>query len=255
MPDGRRRRYSPDVSLRALVQFPAAALATLVSWVMIFLLSARGRPLAAYEWVRWWARVLEAVTGVRHEVVGIENIPQASACVVISNHCSHVDGPLLILALPAPIYFVIKQELTRIPVWGATALRVGFIAVDRSDSMRSRRQLESAAEAVRGGRWVAVFAEGTRSRNGELLPFKKGGFRLAVDAQVPILPVAVNRSRRLMPKGALAARPGTVEIVIGQAIPTAGLSRGSVPELAARTRRAIADMRRRDPDFVDEGPG
>jgi 1-acyl-sn-glycerol-3-phosphate acyltransferase len=99
---------------------------------------------------------------------------------------------------------------------------------------------------------VLVFAEGTRSRKPSMLPFKKGGFHLAVDAQVPILPVAVNRSRRLLPKGAMIPRPGTIHVHVGEPIATQGLGKEHVDELLRRTRAAITEMRRLDPDFAED---
>jgi 1-acyl-sn-glycerol-3-phosphate acyltransferase len=149
---------------------------------------------------------------------------------------------------------VIKKELTRIPLWGYAALKVGFISVDRSDSERARVEMARAVDCIRMGRRVLVFAEGTRSPDGHLQAFKKGGLHLAVDAQVPILPVAVNGSFRLLPKGAPAIRPGRIEVAVGRPITTAGLTKDDVPALVEQTREAILALRRRDPDFV-EGAG
>lgn len=242
--------------LRVLV-YPFAvvvmALMTGVAAVSILVLTTFA-PKRSYAPVYWWARVLLGIFGVRYRVVGRENAPPDQPYVVISNHSSHMDGPTVILAVPRPVYFVIKKELTKIPVWGWTALRVGFIAVDRSDPATARKQMKRAAETIRSGRWVLVFPEGTRSPDDRLMRFKKGGFHLAVDAQVPILPVAVNGSRSILPKGKLIPRPGTIEVVIGEPIPTAGRGKEDVGELVAETRRAIAQGRRRDPTFVPDEP-
>ncbi len=228
------------------LQVLAAVVATLITSVATALLTLAKRPSAVYEWVRWWCRVLQLVTGVRYTVSGLENVPAGSPCVVISNHCSHIDGPALILALPHRLCFVIKKELARIPVWGAMALRIGFIPIDRSDVVGSTRRLEMAVEAIRAGRTIAVFPEGTRSRGDGMLPFKKGGVHLAVDAQVPILPVAINGSRCLLPRGALSPRPGSIEIVIGRPISTAGLGKDRVNALVAEAREVIVGMRREE---------
>jgi 1-acyl-sn-glycerol-3-phosphate acyltransferase len=124
------------------------------------------------------------------------------------------------------------------------ALRIGFIPIDRSDVVGSTRRLGRAVEAIRAGRSIALFPEGTRSGGDDMLPFKKGGFHIAVDAQVPILPVAINGSRGLSPSGALLPRPGSIEIVIGPPIPTAGLGKAQVSALVAEARRVIAGMRK-----------
>jgi 1-acyl-sn-glycerol-3-phosphate acyltransferase len=241
-----------DVRVPTPFQYLTGALVTLLLGPPIIALSLLGLAReAVYDMVRLWCRILHLVTRVRFRVQGLENVPAEGSYVVISNHCSHLDGPTLIRALPHPIYFVIKRELTRIPLWGQAVVKVGFIAIDRTDSDKARRQLRRAVDAVRYGRRVLVFAEGTRSRSDSMLPFKKGGFHLAVDAQVPILPVAVNGSRRLLPKGQAGARPGLIDVVVGTPIPTNGAGKDQVPELLDRTRAAITAMRRQDPAFPD----
>ncbi len=236
--------------LRAAGQHGAMWLATGVLGPAVFLLSLVGLRLAAYRLVALWCRLLHLVTGARFRVEGLERVPPDGPYVVISNHSSHLDGPTMILALPHPVFFVIKKELTWLPVWGQAVSMLGFIAVDRGDSARARARLERAVAAVRAGRHVLVFPEGTRCPDDGMLPFKKGGFHLAVAAGAPILPIAVNRSRRLMPKGAPASLAGTVEILVGEPIPTAGLGPEQVDELLVRTRQAIVELRRRDPDFT-----
>lgn len=235
----------------AAFQYPIGVLATLVIAPLAALFGMLGLDRVCYAQVRAWAWMLHASTGVRSRAVGLEHVPTRGSYVVISSHTSHLDGPAIAHTLPHPVYFVIKQELTRIPVWGYAVVKVGFIAVDRSNSEQARCQMERAVEAIRGGRRVLVFAEGTRSPDGHLQPFKKGGFHLAVKAQVPILPVAVNGSHKLLPKGAPAALPGCVEVAVGQPIATDGLTCDDVPDLIARTRAAILELRHRDPDFID----
>jgi 1-acyl-sn-glycerol-3-phosphate acyltransferase len=225
------------------LQFLAAVVVTLITSLATVLLTLADRPRAAYDWVRWWCRVLQRVTGLRYTVAGLENVPADSPCVVISNHCSYIDGPALVLAMPHPVCFVIKKELLRIPLWGAIAVRVGFIPIDRSDAIGASRRLGRAVEAIRAGRTIALFPEGTCSPGDDMLPFKKGGFHLAVEAQVPILPVAINGSRDVWPRGTLSPRPGSFEIVIGQPIPTAGLGKAQVSALVAEARRVITEMR------------
>lgn len=235
----------------AAFQYSVGVLATLVIAPLAALLAMLGLNRASYAQVRAWAWVLHAATGVRSRAVGLEHVPAAGSYVVISSHTSHLDGPAVALTLPHPVYFVIKQELTRIPVWGFAAVKVGFIAVDRSNSEQARCQMARAIDTIRAGRRVLVFAEGTRSPDGHLQEFKKGGFHLAIDAQVPILPVAVNGSQRLLPKGALAALPGPLEVAVGRPISTAGLTSDDVPALIATTREAVLALRRHDPDFAE----
>jgi len=235
----------------AVYQYTAGVLATLWFASLAILFAVLGLDRATYAQVRGWARVLHAAAGIRTRAAGLDNVPPAGPYVVISSHTSHLDGPAIALALPHPVYFVIKKELAQIPLWGHAALKIGFIAVDRSDSEQARREMARAIDAIRAGRRVLVFPEGTRSPDGHLHAFKKGGFHLAVDAQVPILPVAVNGSYRLFPKGAPAARPGRIEVAIGEPIPTAGLTKDDVGALLEKTREAVLGLRRRDPDFFE----
>jgi 1-acyl-sn-glycerol-3-phosphate acyltransferase len=238
------------VRLLAPIQYLVLLLGTLVIASLAILFGVLGWDRATYAQVWAWAWLLLASSAVRVRAHGLEHVPDGPY-LIISNHSSHLDGPALARALPHPVYFVIKKELTRIPLWGQAAVKVGFIAVDRGDSERARRQMSEAIQAVRAGRRVLVFAEGTRSPDGRLQPFKKGGFHLAVDAQVPILPVAVNGSHRLLPKGSPFVRPGFVDVVVAEPIPTAGLTKDDLPELMDRTREGVLSARRRDPTFLE----
>lgn len=233
------------------LQFIVMAFATMVTGVVIFCLSSLGKQERAYGMVRWWCRVLHFITATRYEVQGLENVPKGPY-LIISNHSSHLDGPGLIVTLPDPVRFVIKKGLAQIPVWGWTATRVGFIAIDRSRSKAAQETLRRVVSTIREGRHILVFAEGTRSKDDRLHTFKKGGFHMAVEAGVPILPVAINGSRRLLPKGALSPKPGAVNVVVTAPIETEGLAKEDLPDLMARTREAILAGRRLDPDFVDD---
>jgi len=234
-------------------QFLIMALVTVVVSWLIFFWSSLGMQLKAYEVVRWWCRILHWITATRYEIQGLENVPEGPY-LVISNHSSHLDGPGLIVTLPDPIYFVIKKSLAQIPVWGWTARRVGFIAIDRSRTKEAQEALKGVVSKVHEGLHVLVFAEGTRSPDLRLQRFKKGGFHLAIDAGVPILPVAINGSGTLLPKGAPSPKPGTVHVVVGAPISTEGVEKDDLLDLMAQTREAILRGRRLDPDFVDDEP-
>lgn len=234
---------------RLPLQYLTAGVMTAFCAPVILWRSLRGRRRAAYEPVRWWCQAMLGVAGVGSRVEGAGNLPPDGRCVLVANHCSHLDGPVLICSLPLPIYFVIKSELARVPVWGPATLRVGFIAVDRRDSTQARLELGRAVEAIRGGRTVLVFPEGTRSPDGRLHRFKKGGFHLAVDAGVPVVPVSVNRSADLLPKSAWWSHSGTVEVIVHPPVETATLDRDDVPSLTETVRHVIDAGRRHDPAY------
>ncbi len=223
-----------------LVILAVMVVTTLVAASAIIVLGGLGATRAAFATTRLWCRMLLGTTGVTLRIHGLGNLPDDSALVVISNHTSHYDGPALLLALPLDLHIVIKQELVRIPLWGQAAVALGFIPIDRGNSEAARRRMARAVETVRRGRTVLVFAEGTRSPHGSLQRFKKGGFHLAVDARVPIVPVTINGSHAILPKGSWLPRPGTMEIHVGEPIPTAGLGKDDVDRLLEAVRTTIA---------------
>ena len=239
--------------MRLLIPFKIllVVLATCFAMVWIVFFNLFNRPITSYKVVIWWSRLLYSLAGVKVESQGLDKVPKGSY-LVMSNHSSHLDGPGLLMTLPHPIYFVIKKELTKIPIWGTAAKRVGFIVIDRANTAEAKKTLAEAEAVIHRGRHVLFFPEGTRARDHRLHRFKKGGFHMAVGAQVPILPLAVNGSRKLLPKGTHLPKPGVVHIVVGDPIPTSGLTRDDIPALAEKTRAAIRELRRLDPDFVDD---
>lgn len=236
-----------------LIPFKAGivAMTTLFALIWITFFNFLGRPTTAYNGVIWWSRTLYFLAGIAIKTEGLGRVPDGPY-LIMSNHSSHLDGPGLLMTLPHPIYFVIKKELARIPVWGTAAKQAGFIIIDRSNSTQAKATLAKAESIIQHGRHVLFFPEGTRARDHRLHRFKKGGFHMAVGAQVPILPVAVNGSRKLLAKGTHLPESGEVQIVVGEPIPTEGLTKADLPELAETVRGAIVELRRRDPDFVDD---
>lgn len=189
-------------------------------------------------WIRWILRTYS----VRVEVEGLEHVPTRAPVVFMSNHQSLVDIAAIIDTLPPSVSwrFVAKKELVRVPIFGWCLVTTGQIIIDRSHRERAVASLRRAAERIRGGASVIVFPEGTRSPDGSLRPFKSGPFHLAVEAQVPVIPITVSGSQRITPKGSLAVRPGTVKIVFGKPIPTRGITTAERGQLKARVREAIA---------------
>ena len=185
--------------------------------------------------LRTWARRLLEVTGLPVEVRGLDRLPPA-ACVYAANHASFVDIWVLVARLPGSVRFVAKRELYRIPIFGWALRATGQIPMDRRDREAAARSYRSAAGVVRGGRSVIVFVEGTRSRDGRLSEFKKGGFVLAIEAGVPLVPVYLRGTHAAMPRGSLWLRRRPVALVAGEPIPTAGLTYDDRGTLLARVR-------------------
>jgi 1-acyl-sn-glycerol-3-phosphate acyltransferase len=191
----------------------------------------------AWNFAKARARTLAWLLGLDVRVHGLEHVAAGGPFVFTPNHQSHLDILVLLGFLPGPTRFAAKRELWRHPVVGAVLDTLGMVPVDRDHPERAIDALDRAADD-RGS--LVIFPEGTRSRTGQLRPFKKGAFVLAIASGLPVVPVVCRGTRRLMPRGSqLAVVPGTVEIVIEAPIPTAGLGYDDRDALAARVREAI----------------
>jgi 1-acyl-sn-glycerol-3-phosphate acyltransferase len=192
----------------------------------------------AIVWIaRHWIGWIFATCGIRVRAEGLERIRATPAAIYMSNHQSVVDIGAIVLSLPVSWRFVAKRELTYIPFFGWALALSDQIVIDRGNRRRSVESLRRAAQRVRAGVNVIIFPEGTRSPDGSLQPFKSGGFHLALDAQVPVVPVTVSGSRRLTPKRSLQVRSGEVKVVYGEPIPTAGMTVRD----RERLKRMVAD--------------
>jgi len=151
----------------------------------------------------------------------------------------------LAATLPGSVRMVAKQELAKIPLLGRAMVTAGHLMIDRAHPARALEAYKDAAELIRGGMSALLFAEGTRSRTGELLPFKNAPFGLAIAAQVPVVPVYVGHTFEIMPKGRFFLRPRPIRIVIGDPISTAGMTVEQRQELRDRVHAAILALKAR----------
>ena len=209
---------------------------------MVAIPLSRGRYMTPMA--QMWANQLLALCGVRVEVVGPPEPLDAPAYLVMSNHSSHFDVPSIYSCPPIHMHPVAKQELGSIPFFG-WALKAGAaIMIDRKNPERAHASIEAAAQAIRRGRSVLMFPEGTRTPTEELGTLKKGAFHLALAARVPVLPVAVLGSRHVLPSGDWKIRPGKVQVRYGRAIPTVDLPDGEAGRvrLMSEFRAAIAAL-------------
>jgi len=201
-------------------------------------------PEIAREAPKTWARAILRAARVEVELVGREHLASGGPAVLVANHESWFDVFALVAHLPVDYRFVGKIELTRIPLFGAAWQAAGHIAVDRGDRQRAIASLDHAGEVLRRDRAVVVmFPEGTRSPDGNLLPFKKGAFVLAAQAGVPLIPAGIGGSREVMEKGSFRIRPGTVRIAFGPPVPTDGCGVERRDELLIKCRDQVERLR------------
>jgi 1-acyl-sn-glycerol-3-phosphate acyltransferase len=188
---------------------------------------------------RQWANGLVRFWGVHLGVFGAEHMDTAASYVVVSNHLSWADIVVLFIALPTTPGFLAKRELLRVPFLAAALRSGGHVIIDRGRRASAVQALHRAAEEIRGGKTVLVFPEGTRGDSDTIGEFKKGGFHLARDAKVPILPVGVRGSRAVFPRDGLLIHPGRVEVHIGAPVPADEVERTPVDQLVARVRSDV----------------
>jgi 1-acyl-sn-glycerol-3-phosphate acyltransferase len=207
---------------------------------MIFLQIIRRR-LWLYPLCLWGARAWLKACGVRVKVKGAENLEEGKGYVFISNHRSYLDTATLFGFTGRRIGLVAKNELLKVPILGPGMSFVNIIAIDRTNAESARLSMQKAKDVIDNGYSFGVFAEGTRAMPGELLPFKKGAFHLAMQTQAPVVPVAIKVSDSLMGKRTGVAYSGTIEIVFLEPVETKGLSvENDLMDLLVQTRNAIA---------------
>jgi 1-acyl-sn-glycerol-3-phosphate acyltransferase len=203
-------------------------------------LRVRHRPGGVYDWATvGWSRWILWGAGTPVRTTGLEHVPRGTPVVYAANHSSMFDIWALAAVLPGSVRFVAKQDLRRVPVIGAAMVRAGHVLIDRSVKSRALEAYASAAAQIHRGVSAIVFPEGTRSRSGELLPFKNAPFALAIVAQVPVIPVYVHRTCEILPAGAWRLRPQPIDVVVGPPIATAGLGPEDRQRVRDLTRAAI----------------
>jgi 1-acyl-sn-glycerol-3-phosphate acyltransferase len=194
------------------------------------------------EYARIWSGWILRSLGIPLTVVGRERLVPGTTYVLMSNHQSVFDIFALFRGVDHPLRMVAKRVLFWIPILGWSMWMCGFIPIDRSNRESAIRSLDRAARRIRSGVSVLVFPEGTRSRDGTLQPFKKGGFMLALKAGVPVVPVVVLGTDAIMEKGSLRVGRAEVEVRIGQPIVVQGRGPESRDRLMAEVRRAMIDL-------------
>jgi 1-acyl-sn-glycerol-3-phosphate acyltransferase len=235
-------------AFRSLLTYVAVSLYIVLMGPPVLLIAlSTGRPILLYQVGRGGVRLGLWLSGITVEIRHPENILLGRAAVYAVNHTSNVEPPILFAAL-SRLYprmrILYKAELRKLPILVRAFDLAGFIPLERGNRDQSLPAIERAADALGDGNSFLIFPEGTRSRTGELLPFKKGGFIMALKGRAPIVPVAIRGARDAMKKGSLIIRPVHVTVSFGSPIETAGLTMEDRDVLIAQARSAVAALLR-----------
>lgn len=189
---------------------------------------------------KMWAQWVIWSTGIQYDVTGLENLEQENKYIFMSNHESALDILLCVACIPCKIVFLAKKELFRIPVFGWAMQAAGMIKIDRQNPERARKSVDEAVHRlIHSSFSTLIYPEGTRSETGDLLPFKKGGFILAIRSQLPIVPVTIIGAGDVLSKGSFTINQGQIKIIINKPIPTWNLEVNNKEELIESCRNTI----------------
>lgn len=192
----------------------------------------------------WAVRCGCRFLGIRVQVSGLERLDPATPYVFMSNHQSFLDGPLLAAAIPRPVRIILKKSVFRVPVLGVGMRYIGFVPVDRKGAKGGQKSIHRAAGLMREkGYSFLVFPEGTRSLDGRIRAFRRGGFFLALEGMAPIAPMTIKGTFALMPKGQWYARKGAVQVDFHDPISVTGFTADTIGELMERVHGAIVSSR------------
>lgn len=187
-----------------------------------------------------WSRLCAFCTPIWVKVKGRENIDKKQSYIVVSNHQSHYDIFVIYGWMMMDIRWVMKKELRKVPFIGYACEKIGHVIIDRSDHQKAIESINAAKKSLVNGTSVMFFPEGTRSKDGSIGNFKKGAFYLAIDLKLPILPVTIKGTRKILPSGTMNLFPGGAEMIIHEPIPTTGYSERNMQDLMRKTREIIA---------------
>ncbi|MFL6337479.1 MAG: lysophospholipid acyltransferase family protein [Pyrinomonadaceae bacterium] len=220
--------------------WPLVALYTVLMGTLSLACSPFDRRGRLQHWcASTWSRLIARTALLAVQVRGAEHLREGESYVFLSTHQSWMDIPVMLGYLPRQLRIAAKREVFQIPFLGWHMRRSGQIPINRGSTVESIESLRRAAHRLGGGVSAFLFPEGTRTRDGSLQPLKKGGFRLAVESGLPIVPVTIKGTRGAMPRGSMILRAGPVVMHLDPPIPTAGLADADLPALIEQVREAM----------------
>jgi 1-acyl-sn-glycerol-3-phosphate acyltransferase len=199
-------------------------------------------PRLALYFTKILDRIVLFLAGVRLKVRGLEKLNHNCGCVYVGNHKSHVDAAAVFRTVPGDVRFLIKKEAFRIPLVSFAFRTMGMIEVDRSNPEASSRSIDRAVSEIQAGRSVILFPEGTRSRQANILPSKKGAFVLAIKAQAPVVPFTLIGAEQALPPDTILLRGGDVDLIFHDPIETTGLDHEDRAQLLQEAERRVASV-------------
>jgi len=198
------------------------------------------RDILASSTASKWARFLLKLAGAKVTVTGAENVPEDRAVLFVSNHQGNFDIPILLGCIDKPMAFIAKIEMLKMPIISNWMKHMNCVFMDRSDMRQSLRVMNDATKYLKQGYSMSVFPEGTRSKGNSMGEFKAGSLRIAVKANVPIVPVTIKGSYKLMEQNGFIIKPAQVEVVIAEPIETIGLTKEQINSLHEEVRTIIS---------------
>ena len=205
--------------------------------IIVSFFTRTGNPV--HNVARIWGQTILLISRVHVRVIGLSNIQPDKSYIYMANHQSNFDIPVLLGYLPVQFRWLAKAELFRIPVFGRAMLGAGYVKIDRFNQKSAFESISTAARRLKDGVSVMIFPEGTRSRDGSIRKFKKGGFFMAIESGVPIIPVILRGTWPIMAKSSLRINRGDVEMEIAEPIDTTGYSMETKQELMEAVRTVI----------------
>lgn len=233
-----------------------AHIATVVTSLWLRILVGKANAKIKDEHVTWFWKGLLRVSQTHLHVKRLGHFPAGKACVYMSNHLSHMDIPVVFATIQGPVRMTVKRELIQIPLFGSVLLHLGFVAIDRKNSVQGLKRLQQAQQDVTQGVPIWIAPEGSRSRTGQLTPLKRGGFHLAIKMGVPIVPIWIDGTQRVLPPGGKAVRCNqTVTMCVGEPIETQGLQpdREGIAQLMQQFHAGLMKLKMRK-DISGENP-
>jgi 1-acyl-sn-glycerol-3-phosphate acyltransferase len=189
---------------------------------------------------KWAVSLAPPILGIKVEVTGRDEVDKKNPYIFMANHLSFLDGPLLFLLIPQPIRVILKKEIFRIPVIGLGMRFVGFVPVDRKGVRGGKKSIDFASRLMREkGYSYLIFPEGTRSRDGRTQTFKRGGFFLALESRVSVVPISIGGTYGLMPRGTIFPRRGRVKVHFHSPVPIQGYDQSTLGGLADKVKAVI----------------